>query len=207
MSSLARQLERSAAANKSYGSPFRLVATNFSGTLADASARTFSHSWQMDLYAEPAHMLLHGAALHEVRATQHYLPTQVICSPHAMPTCRRTAASRLSHPIDLRLVSDPIRMRLACFVHAPRAQLTRQCSMKMQVVVLSPDAERPLEDVRADTVYVVGGIIDRTIEKYRTAMYASKHGFQVRTSTAMPCHNPMSIYTSEVTRWPAPQAI
>lgn len=44
-----------------------------------------------------------------------------------------------------------------------------------QVVYLSPDAEEPLEEVLATEVYVVGGIVDRNIDKGLT-LAAAKGG-------------------------------
>lgn len=47
---------------------------------------------------------------------------------------------------------------------------------KEKLVVLSPDAEEELEDVREDLVYVVGGLVDRTVDKNRSASQAREHG-------------------------------
>jgi tRNA (guanine9-N1)-methyltransferase len=48
----------------------------------------------------------------------------------------------------------------------------------MQVVVLSPDAAEVLDDVSTDHVYVIGGIVDRTVLKYKSLFYASEHRVQ-----------------------------
>lgn len=45
-----------------------------------------------------------------------------------------------------------------------------------QVVYLSPDAEEPLEEVLATEVYVVGGIVDRNIDKGLTLAAANGGG-------------------------------
>ena len=42
-----------------------------------------------------------------------------------------------------------------------------------KVVVLSPDAEQYLEAVDLETVYVIGGLVDRTIAKFETRDQAS----------------------------------
>lgn len=49
----------------------------------------------------------------------------------------------------------------------------------MQVTVLSPDADEELTHLEDDRVYIIGGIVDRTVRKYTTSMYASRYGFQV----------------------------
>lgn len=46
--------------------------------------------------------------------------------------------------------------------------------------MLSPDAELALGHLERDRVYVVGGIIDRTVQKHMTLLYAQQHGFEVR---------------------------
>jgi hypothetical protein len=42
----------------------------------------------------------------------------------------------------------------------------------LQVVVLSPDAVEPLLNIEPGTVYVVGGIVDRTVIKGATVGFA-----------------------------------
>ncbi|KAL6750918.1 hypothetical protein V8C86DRAFT_2795832 [Haematococcus lacustris] len=49
-----------------------------------------------------------------------------------------------------------------------------------QVVMLSPDAEHPLVGLQPGRVYVIGGIVDRTIHKQLTADYAKAHGLELR---------------------------
>ncbi len=41
-----------------------------------------------------------------------------------------------------------------------------------QLVVLSPDAEEPLTRLEPDCVYVVGGIVDRSVRKGVTSEFA-----------------------------------
>jgi len=48
------------------------------------------------------------------------------------------------------------------------------------LVVLSPDAEEELEDVREDLVYVIGGLVDRTVDKHRSASQARDRGAGMR---------------------------
>ncbi|KAG2452981.1 hypothetical protein HYH02_002318 [Chlamydomonas schloesseri] len=49
-----------------------------------------------------------------------------------------------------------------------------------RVVVLSPDAEEPLEAVDTEHVYVVGGIVDRTVRKGLTVKFAETEGVACR---------------------------
>ena len=46
-----------------------------------------------------------------------------------------------------------------------------------QVVVLSPDADLPLLQLAPDRVYVIGGIVDRTVRKNLTAKFAVRGGW------------------------------
>lgn len=41
-----------------------------------------------------------------------------------------------------------------------------------RLVYLSPDADKALEEVREDTAYVIGGLVDRTVVKYASLMRA-----------------------------------
>lgn len=45
-----------------------------------------------------------------------------------------------------------------------------------QLVVLSPDAEMDLDEVRADRIYVIGGLVDRTIQRNQTKAQAESRG-------------------------------
>ncbi|CBZ55343.1 putative tRNA (guanine-N1)-methyltransferase domain containing protein [Neospora caninum Liverpool] len=49
-----------------------------------------------------------------------------------------------------------------------------------EVVVLSPDAEEELLSVEADKVYVVGGLVDRTISRSETFRQAEQFRFETR---------------------------
>lgn len=49
-----------------------------------------------------------------------------------------------------------------------------------KIVVLSPDAPTALTSFTADEVYVIGGIVDRTVRKAETLEYAARHGLSVR---------------------------
>ncbi|KXZ54521.1 hypothetical protein GPECTOR_4g586 [Gonium pectorale] len=48
------------------------------------------------------------------------------------------------------------------------------------IVVLSPDAEQPLLDLDLGRVYVIGGIVDRSIIRGVTAGFAAEHGLETR---------------------------
>lgn len=45
-----------------------------------------------------------------------------------------------------------------------------------QLVILSPDAQEDLEDVQEDLVYVIGGIVDRSVTKLQSLEQAQQHG-------------------------------
>jgi len=45
-----------------------------------------------------------------------------------------------------------------------------------KLVILSPDAEEDLEDVHEDLVYVIGGIVDRSVSKLQSLEQAQQHG-------------------------------
>lgn len=56
---------------------------------------------------------------------------------------------------------------------------------RRRIVVLSPDAERPLDlsaplERGESCVYVVGGIVDRTVRKGLTLEFAKRHGLECR---------------------------
>jgi tRNA (guanine9-N1)-methyltransferase len=51
---------------------------------------------------------------------------------------------------------------------------------EIPVIVLSPDAEEALSTVDEDTVYVVGGLVDRTVKKGITAKLAADNGWIAR---------------------------
>lgn len=44
------------------------------------------------------------------------------------------------------------------------------------VIMLSPDASEPLLDVNDDKIYIIGGIVDRSVQKFVTLEYAERHG-------------------------------
>lgn len=45
-----------------------------------------------------------------------------------------------------------------------------------RLIILSPDADEDLEDVEGDLVYVIGGIVDRTVRKGQSRSQAEEHG-------------------------------
>jgi len=47
------------------------------------------------------------------------------------------------------------------------------------LILLSPDAEAPLTSLDPSKVYVVGGIVDKTVQKGMTAGFAARHGLSV----------------------------
>ncbi|GAX80620.1 hypothetical protein CEUSTIGMA_g8055.t1 [Chlamydomonas eustigma] len=49
-----------------------------------------------------------------------------------------------------------------------------------ELVMLSPDAEEPLERVDPGKVYCIGGIVDRTVKRGTTLQYAASHGIPAR---------------------------
>lgn len=49
-----------------------------------------------------------------------------------------------------------------------------------KLVYLSPDASKPLEEVREDTAYIIGGLVDRTVIKYASVMRADKLNVEAR---------------------------
>lgn len=48
-----------------------------------------------------------------------------------------------------------------------------------KVVYLTPDADQVLEDFNKDFVYVIGGLVDDSVKKKSTLIYAQDHGYQV----------------------------
>lgn len=58
-------------------------------------------------------------------------------------------------------------------VHLPACAFMYPCLLaSVQVVLLSPDAPEPLTCMEADKVYVIGGIVDRTVKKGTTLNFA-----------------------------------
>lgn len=51
---------------------------------------------------------------------------------------------------------------------------------QQRVIVLSPDAEEALSTVDEDTVYIIGGLVDRTVKKGVTAKLAADSGWIAR---------------------------
>lgn len=49
-----------------------------------------------------------------------------------------------------------------------------------QVVVLSPDATEPLQGLDSSMVYVIGGMVDRTMAKHATLGYSQERQLQTR---------------------------
>merc|ERR1711953_110623 len=45
-----------------------------------------------------------------------------------------------------------------------------------KLVILTPDADEDLEDVDEDSIYVIGGIVDRTVRKGQSRTQAEEHG-------------------------------
>ncbi len=65
----------------------------------------------------------------------------------------------------------------------------------LQIIVLSPDAEAPLTTLSESDVYVIGGIVDRTIRKGVTASFAVGGVVQqVRPSHHTSQHTDMDIF-------------
>ena len=44
------------------------------------------------------------------------------------------------------------------------------------IIMLSPDAEEVLTEINSQAVYVVGGLVDRTVKSYQTLMKAQELG-------------------------------
>eukprot|EP00890_Picochlorum_soloecismus_P004558 jgi/Picsp_1/5102/NSC_02465-R1_trna methyltransferase complex gcd14 subunit domain containing protein len=49
-----------------------------------------------------------------------------------------------------------------------------------KLCMLSPDAKEPLQELQNDTYYVIGGLVDRTIQKNSTLIYAQNHKIETR---------------------------
>jgi Trm5-related predicted tRNA methylase len=49
----------------------------------------------------------------------------------------------------------------------------------MQAILLSPDAPDCLETVKKGCVYIIGGIVDRTPQKWKSLFFAREHDLQV----------------------------
>jgi len=49
-----------------------------------------------------------------------------------------------------------------------------------EIVYLSPDAEEELTELQHEKVYVIGGIVDRTVKKGLSLQRARDHGVEVR---------------------------
>lgn len=64
-----------------------------------------------------------------------------------------------------------------------------QKEQALQVVFLSPDASEPLFRIDTNHVYIIGGIVDKTVEKYRSLFYAAEHGITVRLTPVGDCHH------------------
>jgi tRNA (guanine9-N1)-methyltransferase len=47
-----------------------------------------------------------------------------------------------------------------------------------QLVLMSPDAQEPLMTLDMTKVYVIGGIVDKTVQKGLTLEFAQEHGVQ-----------------------------
>ena len=65
-------------------------------------------------------------------------------------------------------------------VHLREESADQILKEERKVVVLSPDAHKPLETVEPDTAYVVGGIVDRTVQKGITQFFADGSGWTAR---------------------------
>jgi len=59
-----------------------------------------------------------------------------------------------------------------------------------QLVILSPDAEEDLEDVEDDRIYVVGGLVDRSVAKLESASQARAHGLGCLRRLPIKKHGP-----------------
>lgn len=64
-----------------------------------------------------------------------------------------------------------------------------------QVVILSPDAEEPLLHVDPGRVYVIGGIVDRTVVKGATARFAVSP-MPCLSHFQRPAYHPLWVHTS-----------
>jgi len=49
-----------------------------------------------------------------------------------------------------------------------------------KLCMLSPDAKEPLRGVHHDTYYIIGGLVDRTIQKNSTLIYAQNHEIETK---------------------------
>ncbi|KAG2482009.1 hypothetical protein HYH03_019033 [Edaphochlamys debaryana] len=61
-----------------------------------------------------------------------------------------------------------------------REQPVHELFPPSRLVVLSPDADTPLTALDEGAVYVVGGVVDRSVRKGVTAGYAAHHGLEAR---------------------------
>lgn len=93
----------------------------------------------------------------------------------------RTPIKLLTHPLTVGIISL-LSVYLRSFSAGAESWLANRNPLDVftlfdhrQVVYLSPDAEEPLSEVLATEVYVVGGIVDRNIDKGLT-LAAAKGG-------------------------------
>ncbi|KAL4436609.1 hypothetical protein ABPG75_003748 [Micractinium tetrahymenae] len=96
------------------------------------------------------------------------------------------ANKRAAAPVSLQFASFAGRVRSFAEegMHADRwpaargheAPLGQLFPAGQLVVVLSPDAEEPLGTLEQDKVYVIGGLVDRTVQKGASLRLAQRHG-------------------------------
>jgi len=63
-----------------------------------------------------------------------------------------------------------------------------------KVVVLSPDADEDLDEVREDCVYVIGGLVDRTVKKMESRSQAEQRGAQCFRRIPIKSHGPPGLH-------------
>merc|ERR1719498_1013293 len=63
-----------------------------------------------------------------------------------------------------------------------------------RLVVLSPDAEEDLEEVDESRIYVIGGIVDRTVRKLQSRDQAEAQGAQCLRRIPIKRHGPQGMH-------------
>jgi tRNA (guanine9-N1)-methyltransferase len=152
--SLAKQLELSAAANKRSARPAALHATSFSGPVADFAGRMGAGAWPL--------FTAHAAPLLEV-------------FPPASSSAGGADDGKGSS------ISGSSGSSGGSGGSGGNGGSSRR---RRRLVVLSPDAAEPLDPSvpldRDRVVYVIGGIVDRTVRKGLTLAFAERHGLEAR---------------------------
>lgn len=154
-SSLVKQIEQSMVVNKRSAKPVYLAATGFTGEAARIGENRNANKWPIKFFKEPAQELFTRESL-------------VVLSPDADKPLEALEEGKARHRL------------LPCVPHIWRNGSLPPLRAAHPRMAEAPSRRDAMHLPRLSQVYVIGGIVDRTVKKHETKSFAEEANVECR---------------------------